>query len=89
MEVSSVTGTAKISATILTKLHNSYRVCARAAVRALRRFVPRPPPPHWLRCAPSSGRKKFRATRPVAGLLLRLYLAWVTFASALNFALWQ
>jgi tryptophan-rich sensory protein len=31
----------------------------------------------------------FWRVRPVAGLLLMPYLAWVTFASALNFRIWQ
>jgi len=31
----------------------------------------------------------FWRTRPVAGLLLVPYLAWVRFAAALNFRIWQ
>jgi translocator protein len=31
----------------------------------------------------------FRATRTAAGVLLLPYLAWVTFAAALNFTLWR
>jgi tryptophan-rich sensory protein len=31
----------------------------------------------------------FRRVRPVAGWLLAPYLAWVTFASALNFEIWR
>ncbi|WP_337054666.1 TspO/MBR family protein [Pseudoxanthomonas sp. USHLN014] len=31
----------------------------------------------------------FWRVRPLAGLLLLPYLAWVTFASALNYAVWQ
>ena len=31
----------------------------------------------------------FWSVKPVAGLLLTPYLAWVTFATALNFSIWQ
>jgi tryptophan-rich sensory protein len=31
----------------------------------------------------------FWKVRPLAGALLVPYLAWVTFASALNFAIWR
>jgi len=31
----------------------------------------------------------FWRIRPLAGMLLMPYLAWVSFASALTFALWQ
>jgi len=31
----------------------------------------------------------FWRVRPVAGALMLPYLAWVTFAAALNFAIWQ
>ena len=41
----------------------------------------------WLLIAATTA--AFWRIRPIAGLLLVPYLLWVTFASALNWALWQ
>jgi len=41
----------------------------------------------WLILLPTT--TTFRKTRPLAGYLLWPYLAWVTFAAALNFEIWR